>query len=62
MHRLLALLLAVTLWLGLAPPAAAEDAASRYTAFARELRLRDVEDLSRRSAAFATWDRCRRAT
>lgn len=43
MHRLLALLLAVTLWLGLAPPAAAEDAASRYTAFARELRLRDVE-------------------
>jgi hypothetical protein len=43
MHRLLALLLAVTLWLGLVPPVAAEDAASRYAAFAREQRLRDVD-------------------
>ncbi len=43
MRRLLALLLAVTLWMGIVPPAKAEDAASRYAAFARELRLRDVE-------------------
>jgi hypothetical protein len=43
MRRLLALLLAVALWLGSAPAAPAEESASRLAAFARELRLRDVD-------------------
>jgi hypothetical protein len=44
MRRILALLLAATLWLCLAPAlAAADDAAPRLAAFARELRLRDVD-------------------
>jgi ribonuclease T1 len=43
MRRLLALLIAVALWLGSAPAAPAEESAARLAAFARELRLRDVD-------------------
>ncbi|MFO0294394.1 MAG: ribonuclease domain-containing protein [Rhodospirillales bacterium] len=43
MRRLLALLLLAVLWLGFAPAAPAEESATRLAAFARELRLRDVD-------------------
>lgn len=43
MRRLLALLLAATLWVVLAPAASADEAAARLSAFARTLQLRDVD-------------------